>query len=228
MSAVSIAGICKLILKIMKRIVLFLTITTVLFSCSTGKYAADYKQIKKSIDTLVVLSPMIVIDASDYNGKRIIDSELENNVRKFLTDKSYSLLTGKYVIESDFSNNEYKDENIIEFANLLRNIKQSKNPIQNLVLPNSIYQNHNTGKYFLFIYLKGHYTIGVSPYETLGNNSSINLTPAGTANEEVGVLLLNNNNELIYFNSIFSVNDPRLQELTERDFIKVIKSIYYK
>lgn len=113
---------------------------------------------------------------------------------------------------------------------MLGKLKISGNPISKFILSDGIIKNFNidNGKYFLFIYLREHYTIGVSPYETLGQGNSINLTPARTANEEVGVLLQNNKKEVLYFNSVFSANDPRLKELAEKDLMKVIKSIYYK
>jgi len=213
----------------MKKIILFLIVLNLIYSCNTGKYVSDYKQIKKTIDTLVILSPLVVIDAANYtNNKR--ESDLEKRVEKILSSKADSILARKYNIEKDFSVNNYNEENIKELSNLLGNLKTSKNPINKLKLSDGIIKKTtiNNEKYFLFIYLKGHYTIGVSSYETLGQGNTLNLTPARTANEEVGVLLLNRNNEVLYFNYIFSSNDPRLKELVERDFMKVIKSIYYK
>jgi len=210
----------------MKNSVLFLTIVFVVFGCSTGKYVSNYKQIKKTIDTLVIISPLVVIDALNYKGEEITDNELEDSVGIILTNKVSDLLQAKYVVKKDMSQRNYTKEEIEEFVSLFIKLKQLKNPISKLKFSNSIYINE--GKYYLFVYLNGHYTIGVSPYETLGQGNSINLTPARTANDEVGVLLLNNKKEVLYFNSVFSANDPRLKELVERDLMKVIKSIYYK
>ncbi len=211
----------------MKKLIVLLIIPFFFNSCNTGKYVSSYKQIKKTIDTLVILTPMVVIDASEYNGKQIIDEELENKVKKILTEKAENLLNSKYILEKDFTVKNYNKLEISEFMGLLNCIKDVKNHIENHFFPKSVKEDYIKSKYYLFIYLKGHYTIGVSPYETLGTNNTINITPFRTANEEVGVLLIYDK-KVLYFNSVFSINDPRLQELVERDFLKVIKSIYYK
>lgn len=220
----------------MKKIIVFISAFVLLFSCKTGRYISDYKQIKKTIDTLVILKPMVVIDVENYSNKDTFDIKLENAVSKILKDKANDLLSKKYIIKNELPDKEYSDGYIKNLISLTNKLKQSKNPIQEFIFPNLSNENDNAN-YSLFFYLKGHYTLGINPYETLSKGesanlilggSSVNLTPARTANEEIGVILFNKNNEVLYFNSVFSVNDPRLKELVERDFMKVIKSIYYK
>ncbi len=220
----------------MKKIIVYISVFTLLYSCETGRYVSDYKQIKKTIDTLVILKPMVVIDVKNYSDKDSFDIKLENAVSKILKDKANDLLNKKYIIKNELSDKEYSDADIKELISLTDKLKQSKKTIQGFIFPDINNKNDKTD-YLLFIYLKGHYTQGISPYETLSEGESanlilggggVNLTPAKTANEEIGVFLLNKNKEVLYFNSIFSVNDPRLKELAERDFMKVIKSIYYK
>ncbi|MCF6364645.1 MAG: hypothetical protein L3J35_00405 [Bacteroidales bacterium] len=217
----------------MNKTILITLMSILIFGCSTGKYVSDYKQIKKSIDTLVVLLPMVIIDEVDFQGKRMADDKLEKDIREKIVNKTYDMLIQKYEIKENLYRKEYNDENIEDIRSLVMKIKNSPNPINNLFFPGTIFQNYEikTDKCFLLIYLKGHYTLGVGPYGPpgiLGDGVRIYLPPTRFADKEIGVLLFNENKEVLYYNFISSANDPRIKELLERDLMKVLKPIYYR
>lgn len=197
-----------------------------LTACRSGKYIAEIKETKRAIDTLYLLPVNVNIYASNIHN---IDKEASKIVKEQLSNKVNDLLSKKYIIITDTSNVKYNSTENEALDGLVRDLMKQKNPIKNIHFP-GIFDNlsKNNIRYCLMLYMNGHYTEGISPYEK-ATREVVYITPANFAGMQLNALLFDNKTKgILLFDESSSRDDPRAPLFVDRLSSGVLKQLYYK
>ena len=190
----------------------------------------DFKLIKKSIDTLVIVNPFVKIQVKNFNAAPTIDYFESEKITKQIANQTIKFLGKKYNTElntlASFNDSLYLNE----INQVILKLNESKNPINSIKIPETLLDliNLSKNRYFLSVLFIGHYTYGISPYEKV-TGSKIYLNPGSIAKSNIYIFLADKEkNEIIYYASSQSSDDPRVPDMNERLISKTIKTLYYK
>lgn len=210
----------------------------------TCKRVADFKTIKKNIDTLVVLPSFVDIKIIDVDKKIFNDTIYEKVASKLISDEVNNLLKGKYSIhiaegQSMLTNVINSDLNV-----LLSKLDQSKRIIPNIEIENSIIKltNDNVHRYYAINIFSGLYktkarlkqeekellpkSIAVTIL-TLGNAY---LAPNSVSYSIMRTIIFDKKERkvLLYKYSSEMGAHPKSNDIIKNYILKNYKTIYYK
>ena len=201
--------------------------------CSTSKkYYANFKQAKKQIDTLVMLTPYVYVEFLK-NKEVFKDYELEETLTAKISAASYSELEGKYRLVNFVLQPDFISES--ELSNLFSILDSSS---KDSIVPTPLFiQNHiknDTNRYFLLIYFKGYYNSHFEPYYQLKQSMASNTMSISINNNlyssDMRLLIFDNQqNIVVYYDKDYSKkNDPRVINVIEKMTSDILMPIYYK
>jgi hypothetical protein len=222
---------------------LFLFVLITLNCCNTGKNIENLKSIKKSIDTLAILTPYVDINIIDKDLTLINDSLLD----KKLIDTSFKsisrLLKKKYIIKEYKNSNNADDSIDKEINELFLKLNNLKNPLPSISLNKNIFdsENYKDYRYFILTYIYGSYksmalldqeAIELLPTIAISMVLSKDLPtlPDDKANSTMYVLLYDKfESKILYYKSCpCLVANSTFYSITEKQILECFKTIYYK
>ena len=167
-------------------------------SCQSGKYSTDFKSIKKSIDTLVILPTNVEVKVRGENNR--IDIELSKQIGQHLSEKIISLLKSKYNIIHDSAYQEYSVIVNNEISELNKLLKVKENPIDNVIIPQSMEELAESydNNFILLIYFRGFYTSGIDPFEK-ASRDVVYLSSPNYGNMSLFIILFNKSSRKVLF-----------------------------
>lgn len=203
---------------------------TNLYGYSQSKQVADFKAIKKSIDTLFFLTPHVFIESTSKSASKP-DTVLTASVSKQLTQKIYSTLKNKYQVQNSFirlDSNSYKDIN--NFFNHLDNLDKI---LPDIAIPQWLVLTDGPDKYAIAVFFYGHYLADFEPYYLVKKSMESNkllLNPPPLYNSSIKLLVIDKlKKKILYYNTISSKRlDPRIPAEVEQLASSIIRPIYYK
>ena len=212
-------------------LLLAVTVTTLLFTqCYTKKYYTDFKNAKKTVNTLVLLSPYVSVEF--LKNKEIIkDDELETKLRKEIFSYSSYVFIQKYQLTNLILSYDTINMNDLStlFSILDNSDKNAKLPIPPFI--QNLFQK-DSNRYFVMVFYKGFYNAHFQPnfriqqammWNKIFINSNFN-------SSDMRVLVFDNKNKIIvYYGKKYSKNiDPRVFSSIEQMTYSVLRPLYLK
>jgi hypothetical protein len=199
-----------------------------IFLCGfqSSKYIVGFKEIKKNIDTLVLIEPNVFVKTSDFYGKEYYDSSLNDKVKSEIANKTLKILKNKYIMQYDsvlFDNDSLIDEDLDK---LITTLKSLNNPIQDIKIPSSFQDllSFNDKRYYLLIFLRAQYIDGKPTRQDV-----LYLDPLFYTYMKQYVFICDNfEKRILYYNDSFSKDEANNTELVERITSRTLQTIYYK
>jgi hypothetical protein len=213
-------------LKNMNKVLLIIFIASILLiGCNPGKHVSDFKNIKKSIDTLDVLPIDIQIKTVDYNKEQLFDRPLEKVVKADILDQIKTFLNSKYKIAIADTTVDYsqlcKDLERIRFF-----IATQSNPLKDEEVPfsfNEIKKNLKH-KYSLVLIVRSQYCINFP-----NRLSTLWVDPMVSPYINQYLFLIDNvNNKIIYFKKVNGDGDISVKLSVEQITLESLRNLYYK
>lgn len=211
---------------------IFIYLISTLTCCKSGKYFADYKTKKKSIDTLALFDPLIYVFST---GDQIdsVDYKLIKKLEKQISDKTNSILSGKYIL----TNVPVKIDSIPvkQINDLFATLDNSDEHSPEIKIPSFI-QNISINieeRYCLLILYQGYYNRNYAPYDKIMKSigtSSIDINSPNSFGSDMRVVIIDNvENNIVYCNKKRSSNrDPRLIVHIDDIISDILRPVYYK
>jgi hypothetical protein len=199
-------------------------------NCRAEKYVSNFKNIKKSIDTLTILPLNVEIFAIESDRSKNIDEGLTHDIKEQLTAKTLKMLSRKYIMIHDSTVIDYNNAMDSEISELIKLIKSSQNPIDGIKIPNVLEDltSQYSNDFFLLLFFRGHYTIGIQPEESVVRDK-IYIPAQNFAGMELDILMIDKAQQrVLYFEDASTRDDPRLSDLVERIILRAMKTVYYK
>jgi hypothetical protein len=200
---------------------------------SQSRQVANFKAIKKSIDTLIFLTPYVAIESISKSTHSKPDTSLESTLLKQLNKEIYSSLTDKHLVKKAVVKLVYNDG----IDSLFNNLGSYDKQLPDINIPKWLnnYLNNISGKYILIAFLGGFYNADYPPYYLLKEDMkkdmlmvSFNTPTLYTTHLKI-IIADKETNKIIYYNSILSKRiDPRIPAEIERLISDIIKPIYYR
>jgi len=193
------------------------------------KKLPDFRQLKKSIDTLSFLTPQVVVESFSSNNRKI-DTVLGEDIRGLLRKKIFTILSGKYTVEEiSFSITAVNNE----FTQFFNSICRAGSSLVPFIEIPSWLNKQKTSRYVLGVNFHGFYNGNCEPYywakASLRNNSVYINTDALIAIEMEIMLADKSSNRVLYYRKIKSKElDPRIPADVEKVSSDILKKIYYK
>lgn len=210
----------------MNKVLLTIIITSVLFiGCNSGKYVSEFKEIRKSIDTLEVLPIDIKIKTADYNKKQQYDHQLENVVKADILDQIKTFLNKKYtIVIADTTVNYSQLGTDLERIRFF--IATQKNPLKNEEAPFSFNEIKGNLKhrYTLILLVRSQYCINFPD-----RLSTLWIDPSASTYINQYLFLIDKlNGTIIYFKKVNSDGNISDKVSLEHSTLESIRNLYYK
>ena len=230
----------------MHRLVVF-AIILMLSSCVVIRETSDFENLKKGIDSLTILPPLISVKSIDVGTVVKYDTLLNYKLNYFITQNISDLLDSKYNIsilegfsnEYDIVDSLYNDQGI----SLVMDIGGSEEGLDSIELPSSIKKmvlNSKT-QYCLLSGFFGYYKTNERKYEEERRLFKINiiisgisfgtvlLRPSKPAESRFYAILIDKiNNRVVYYVTPVPSGDPRSEKVVKGLIYKNLKDLYYK
>jgi len=215
---------------LIRGIILIVTIGMV--GCSSGKFVADFKVKKKSIDTLSLVQPLVYVQA--YTGQsKSVDYELGDLLRKQLAAQTLSMLNEKYVVQSTIDS--IADDAIPwqELQILFYKLDYDEGKYLDIRMPSTVeILTQMVQGYGLLLVFDGYYDASYEPNENMVESMKTNMVYIGSRNlfaYNIRVILFDRvSKQILYHNKLASGTDPRLPAFVEQSMLEVLRTIYYK
>ena len=203
----------------------------VLLGFTPAKYNKGFKNEKKKLDTLTVLTSFVQISANN-NKYKVEDIELSIFNQRLIDSVTINLLQKKYVLnKSQLSTNRL---DFVEIFESLENSSKTLNKISSKKLFKNLKINLD-GKYALILLLNGQYHPEFPPHYTRDAafmSGTIIISPNNPikAESDLRLLVINTeNDEIVFYDRINSSQyDARVSSEIKIMTRKILKKIYYK
>jgi hypothetical protein len=194
-----------------KHLIIFL-LPILMFSCySSGKYVADFRFIKKRIDTLIYIPAIVDISAFHVDGNLIFDSDRSDEIQRLIDKSVRNTMPKKYCIISDALKIDLKSPINTAIQELLNKLRVKRHPIDSVLVPKIIIDatSQYKNEYFLFLAFRGRYSLYNNDYNTAIPSGSEPIT-FNKHNMILDMVLFDRKRQLVlYFDELLLVDDPR-------------------
>lgn len=211
--------------------VIIISILLIIEGCSSGKQSASYRNTKKSINTLAILTPHTFVEAID-NRIGTPDSSAANALTTKVTNIVTTTLKGKYNLEKEpFELFLIDDKRITLFFNKLDSLK---NELPELEIPTWMHpSSSNSNRYILASFIYGFYHVGYNPNYAMKQGigtETVRLNQPKLTGISIKILVADRQtNKILFYNSDKSFQlDPRIPSHVETMVKKLIVPLYYK
>lgn len=211
----------------MKNLLSSLSLVLIICSaCNTGKQIAGFDEVKKSMDTLVILPVVTDVFKMAPGQPREFNNDLSLNISSHVSRQLHHYLSQKYFIVQD-TLQVYKAASLaLGFDTLRKELDARENPIDHVGLPSS-FQNLAEGypqRYFLISFLNGRYTVPDPRPATSGT------IPVNSLGQMIyGIVLFDRvSGEVIYYREETENGHPMDPKAVKHLVSKTIKNLYYK
>jgi hypothetical protein len=213
-------------------IILFIGFSFFNYGCKSGKQATSFKNSSLSIDTLVLLSPHVIVEAISKTT-RITDDELTEELSKTISETTTSTLKRKYRLESDaFFLKPSLDDEITAFFNELDSLEGG---LDNVHLPHWLKNDRhgNKSRYFMATFFYSYYHPDYEPNYVMKQGLQTNTILLGRSGlnwVSIKIVLADRKtNKVLFYNTDNSFqSDPRLFSSIEAMIKKLIQPVYYR
>jgi len=211
---------------------LFISFSFFYYGCKSGKQASTFKDSSLSIDTLVLLSPHVIVEAAS-KSKRIPDDELTLELSKIISETTTSTLKRKYRLESEpFFLTPNIDDEITAFFNELDSLESG---LENIDLPHWLKNDKhgNKSRFFIATFFYGYYHPDYEPNYVMKQSLQTNTILLGRSGLNwVSIKLVladRKTNKVLFYNADNSYqSDPRVISSVEAMIKKLIQPVYYR
>jgi hypothetical protein len=202
------------------------------YGCKSGKQATSFKDSQQSIDTLVLLSPHVVVEAATKT-RRLSDDELALTLSGKISGLITSTLKIKYKLENEpFFLAPSLDNEISAFFNKLDSLDSG---LDNIPLPEWLKNDHYGSKcrYFMATLVYGYYHPDYEPNYVIKQSLKTNTILLGRSGlnwVSVKILLADRQTDkILFYNADNSYqSDPRILSSVEAMIKKLIQPVYYR
>lgn len=211
---------------------LFICLMSFNTACKPGKYFADFKSNKGSIDTLAIFQPYVSV-LSISEKEQYEDIVLNILLRKYISEKTSSFLSSKYVLAPV---EEHLDSiPFPELEGLLLVLDNSDKHLAEIQIPDYIQKASKDIKerYSMVIIFNGYYHAFGHPSTNLMlgyQSSAISISLRDLVDSQIRLIVFDHKkNNIVYYNYEKSRGkDPRTIDLIVGMATDIIKPIYYK
>lgn len=211
---------------------LFALLTFTLTRCSSGKYYSDFKSRKKSVEKLAVIKPSIFVK-SVKDQKESEDNELCYKLEKQISEKTSSILSGKYILTDISNTSDIISEK--ELQSLFSNLDNSEKHLSSIKIPPFLQKDFKNIKerYCLKIFFQGFYNGYLKPDENVKQalqSNVIYLNSRHLFRSDIRLIVLDilENNIVYYDKKISNDIDPRLPMPIDQMASNILRPLYYK
>ena len=234
----------------MKTTIKYYCLLSVLFlySCATNKHISDFRQVKKSIDTLVVLPALIDIKIVDIGNKINRDSFKDYETNTIISEKSKKILNKKYDVINSGEFLPLTEDDSYELYLFYQQIKKldKKQSISEALVPTLFEKisSQTPQQYLIINYLTGFYPsserVKYVNEKILEEGMMLSILSLGHVmvlpsiyNSMGGSFLITIlydkvNNKILYFATSDKNGDPRNKYALKKYVSMNLKGIYYK
>ena len=205
-----------------------ISIIIIIQACSSGKYYADFKNSKKSIDTLAVMQPVIFIESNE-SPYDLYDPVLSGQVQNQIFEKAYSVLSKKYFI--DLIENSIDTLQSTDINKLFVLLENSENKESKIEIPELIRKSISgiQPRYCLLVFFKGFYTRGYAKISGTSNTIAFNISGQKMLSSDMRLVIFDKvANDVVYYNRKESSADPQVPYNIIKCTSDIIRPIYYK
>jgi len=212
------------------RLIIQALLIVLAFGCSTAKYSVTFKSQKKTMDTLIINKPYVLIIA-DNMKTQMIDVDLTKSNEDLIKKNTIDLLSKKYFIKQlDYM--KFDKDSLISLCNNLEKCNKTLNgfSIQSFLCQTKYTSGNQFGLIILFYG-------GFNPnYETNYNlktgikTNTVYYDPMAKPYSDMVLMIIDFKKEqVVYFDRKNSSNfDPRLPDQIEQMTMNLLRPIYYK
>ena len=214
-----------------KTLLLIIVIAGLFFGCNSGKSVVGFKEMKKSIDTLLVLPISVHIKTVDYFKKQTTDPELEEVVSSNILNQVNNVLSEKYKILLPPSGTDSDSQFIADLEQMTDYLDKHNKRLFEIYAPvsfNEIKKNL-TSRYSLILTVRSQYCINFPPEINPGTSSVLWINPLYETYIHQYLFVIDNlNNQIIHYNKSTTVGNISVKLSVEQITLKSLKELYYK
>lgn len=214
------------------RRLLFMIPSILLLSFVPAKYAADFRKDKKKIESLAIISPVVLVVANDNMAKQT--NQWLSILNQHLFDSiTCSLLSKKYNLEKV----SLPDVDIHYFTEVFAQLERSPKILDEISI-GQLFSKENLGcksRYALLLVYFGQYHPDFAPHFKRNSfmlNEAIVITPGNPtqAISDLSLMIIDTESAAVVFYDRAgpSANDARLPAEMEQITRNILRKIYYK
>lgn len=193
---------------------------------SQTKQVDNFKAIKKTVDSLTLIIPLVEVDILGSSAK---DTALAGSIRKALSDEIADLLSDRYKLNMQQADLLAKTD----VAPFIDKMDQTESISNTELIPENLYPAVNDGNYFVAVFFIGSYDKSYPPnYRTnqLLLNNAIAIKKGPFCESKIALAFCNRNEKrVLFYHTISSKKlDPRLKDDVTGLARDLVKPIYYK
>ncbi|WKV11251.1 hypothetical protein [Marivirga harenae] len=212
------------------RNIVLVTIFASTAACTTGKFSSSYKAERSTVDSLTLLTPIVLVEENDgENKKNNLLIGASNSI--IISEISKITLSSKYSIVGQ----ELTYQDIDELFEVCKSLEFSENILDGQIVPKGFLNNIGIAetKYGLILIYRATFNPLYEPHYNLTTGiatSSLIIAPQSKPFSDLRLLVINlENGEVAHYSSKISENhDPRVAGDVEFLTKAILKSVYYR
>jgi len=200
-----------------------------MISCFPTRQSAEFRQMKREADTLIVITPYLEITAFDFR-ERTPDSLLTESNREIITNSTNQLLSSRYALKQ-IEMPELDKVKLLALFNDLDNSSGTNNTAKKQTFFPELKKLDNTQLAMFIIFHAEYNSVSTAVSDnTMFGTSSVKITPSARPRSDLRLIVFNlKTDEIIFYNRYYTRNYSASSHADmERMTRKLLRSIYYK
>jgi hypothetical protein len=200
-----------------------------MISCFPTKQTSEFRQLKREVDTLIVISPYLEITAFDFREKTP-DSLLAKRNKELITTVTNQLLSSRYALKHIEMPELDRDKLLALFYDLDNSsVTNTINKKQPFFPALKEIDNNQLAMIITFHAEYNSVTTALSSRSNFGTHTAV-ITPSARPRSDLRLIVFNlHTDEIIFYNRYdtrnYSASSPADMEKMTR---KILRDIYYK